>query len=221
MSRSYDPVRAELFEVTRRLFADGMIPGSSGNLSVRIPGENRFAITPTSIPFHRLTADQIPVVDDTGRIVDGSWTPSGECPMHLAVYRHREDAGAVFHTHAPYSSALALMRLPIPPILDEMVVHLGGGIEVADYGFPGTEEMADCAIRGLGDRMAVLLANHGNLVVGEDAHAAYRVAHMVERAAQILCIARSTGGAIHVLDDEIVRRERALYEARHARSRRE
>jgi L-fuculose-phosphate aldolase len=112
-----------------------------------------------------------------------------EHPLHLAIYNARSDVQAVVHTHSTYASALAVLRLPIPQIIDELVFQLGGQVEVADYAFPGSRELADNVVEALGPRNAVLLANHGGLAVGSTLDRAYQNALLLERAAHIFLLA--------------------------------
>jgi L-fuculose-phosphate aldolase len=104
--------------------------------------------------------------------------------MHLAIYRARPDAGAIVHTHAPFVTTLSVLQRPLPPVIDEMTVYLGGTVEVARYAFTGTEELGDHVVRALGDRAAAILGNHGNVCVGRDLEKAMQAALVMEAAAQ-------------------------------------
>ena len=116
-----------------------------------------------------MTADQIVVVSlSSGLPIESGARPSGELPTHLAVYRRRPDVGAIVHTHAPSVTALSVLRRPLPPLIDEMIVYFGGTVEVADYAFTGTDELGANVVAALSDRAGVLLSNHGNLCVGSD-----------------------------------------------------
>src|SRR5687768_4207023 len=116
----------------KKMWAAGLVTGSAGNVSCRA-GAGRIAITPTSIQYDSLVRDDVVLVDlETGKGVESSREPSYELPLHLAVYRSHPEVGAVVHTHAPYVTALSVLRRPLPPLLDEMMVFFGGQIEVAD-----------------------------------------------------------------------------------------
>ena len=195
----------------------GLVAGSSGNGSVRLaPADDgeRYLITPASMPYEQMTPADLVEVDENIEPVNGEGIPSTESALHLGIYRRRADIGAVFHTHSLYASISAVVGKPIPPIVDEMVVYLGGPVEVAEYGFPGTEELAEAAAEGLGDRRAVLLRNHGMCAVGETVEAALRNAVLVERVAQIYAFAQIAGGATLVPEDA-VDAERAVYMMRY------
>ena len=191
--------------------------GSAGNVSARVPGEPLVAITPTSVLYEVLRAEEICVVSlEDGRTCEGEAPPSGELPLHLAVYRARPDVGAVVHTHAPAVSALSVLGRPLPPVMDEMVVYLGGTVEIADYAFSGTDALARNVVAALGDRAAVLLANHGDVCVGRDAEEALHVALTMESTARIYLEALRAG-APRLLPEDALRCGRALYEKRRAR----
>ena len=204
---------------SKRMWEAGLVVASAGNVSARISGQNAIAITPTSVFYDVMTADQIVVVNlDSGRPLESGGRPSGELPTHLAVYRHRRNVGAIVHTHAPYVSTLSVLRKPLPPIIDEMIVYFGGTIEVADYAFTGTDDLGANVIGALGDRAGVLLSNHGNLCVGSDLAEALHVALTMESTARIYVESLRTGDPA-VLPEESLRAGRAMYEKRRERPR--
>ena len=78
------------------------------------PGEDTFAITPSSYDYGKMEPGDICVLGLDGRQILGARKASIEASMHAAVYEHRADASVIIHTHQPYASALALMERPIP-----------------------------------------------------------------------------------------------------------
>jgi L-fuculose-phosphate aldolase len=117
-------------------------------------------------PCSQVTEDDIPVVGFDLEPVEGELAPSSEALLHVGVYIARPDVRAVIHTHPIYAGAAAVAGLRIPPIIDEMVVAIGGGIEVSEYAFPGTQQLADNVLAALGERNAALLRNHGAVESG-------------------------------------------------------
>ena len=214
-----DP-RQQLFDAVMEMERRGLVAGSSGNASVRLAPVDegqRYLVTPAGLPYEQMTPDDLVEVDENIEPVSGEGIPSTESALHLGIYRRRPDIGGVVHTHSLYASVSAVIGKPIPPIIDELVVYLGGPVKVAEYGFPGTEELAEAAADGLGDRRAVLLRNHGMCAVGETIEAALRNAVLVERVAQIYVCAQMTGGATQVPEDA-VEVERAVYMMRYGLS---
>lgn len=218
-----DPFRADREAVlvhARKMWRAGLVVASAGNVSARVSGRDAIAITPTSVSYDVMTRDQIVVVGlGTGLPVRPKARPSGELPTHLAVYRARPDVGAVVHTHAPFVTALSVLRRPLPPVIDEMVVYFGGTVEVADYAFTGTGELGANVVAALGDRAGVLLANHGNFCVGRDLAEALHVALAMEAAARVYVEALRTGEPI-ALPAASLQAGRGLYEKRLAQPRR-
>jgi L-fuculose-phosphate aldolase len=197
---------------SKRMWEAGLVVASAGNVSARVSGQNAIAVTPTCISYDVMTADQVVIVSlDSGLPIESAARPSGELPTHLAVYRSRPDVGAIVHTHAPYVSTLSVLRRPLPPIIDEMIVYFGGTIEVADYAFTGTAELGANVVAALGDRAGVLLSNHGNLCVGSDLAEALRVALTMESTARVYVECLRTGDPA-VLPERSIREGRAMFE---------
>lgn len=205
--------RHTLWEVTRELVACGLVAGSNGNASLRLSGdqyEGNILITPAQRPYRQLAPLDLVVIDLEGEPVEGEFLPSSEAALHLTLYKARQDVGAIIHTHSPFASVTAVAGLEIPPIVDEMVMKIGGSVMVADYGFPSSEELAKAACETLGERNAALLRNHGLVGVGPTAWDALEVCQLVERIAQIFVYATMLGKA-NSLPPEIINIEQDLF----------
>ncbi len=210
---SYQSDRESIVQAIRELDSRGLVSGSSGNVSLRLPvegGQDRYLITPAGVTYDRLDEDGLVVVDSELEPIGEELVPSTESLLHLGIYQSRPDINAVVHTHSLYASIAAVTSTHIPPIVDEMVVYIGGSIEVADYGFPGTSELAAAGVEALGDRRAVLLRNHGMCAAAPTLHEAMRIAVLVERIAQIYVQAEMMGGAVE-LPDYAAETERQVY----------
>ncbi|MBO8137416.1 MAG: class II aldolase/adducin family protein [Desulfotomaculum sp.] len=164
-----------------------------GNISCYLPDEEQVVITPSGMSYKELRPNMQVVVDMKGEVLEGELKPSSELKVHLAIYTHRSDVRAVVHTHSAYASALAVSGIPIPPILEDMAALIGGEVSVAEYAMAGSEQLAENTIKALGDKNAVLLANHGVVGVGRNLEEAFDVCMMVERCAQIYILARLAG----------------------------
>lgn len=172
-----------------------LVIGSSGNASYRLEGTDHVAITPSSVDYSCMNADDVLIINMDGDVIEGDRNPSIEHPLHLAIYKARPDVNAIVHTHCIYGSALAVLREPLPPIVDEFVIRLGGQVEVAKYGMPGSEELAKNVVEALGPRNAVFLANHGALSCGPTLEIALHNSLLLERVAHIYLLASAaTGG---------------------------
>ncbi|MGW1865737.1 class II aldolase/adducin family protein [Streptomyces mauvecolor] len=160
---------AELIDTARRTAAEGLVVGTSGNVSVRV-GE-LVLVTPTGVPYDRLGPADTVAVDLEGRQVMGALRPTSEIPMHLAVYRNT-DARAVVHTHAVHATAVSTLVTELP-LVHYMAAALGGPVRVAPYALYGSEELAENMLRALEGRTGCLLQNHGTVTYGTGLAQAY------------------------------------------------
>ncbi|HUP50543.1 MAG TPA: class II aldolase/adducin family protein [Thermoanaerobaculia bacterium] len=193
MSDPFAEARQDVWFHARRMREEGLVAGSAGNVSRRA-GEHHIAITPTSISYEQLRPEEIAIVElSTGRPAGSTPAPSYELPMHRIVYRHRADVAAIVHTHAPFVTTLSVLRRPLPPVIDEMLLHLGGAVEVSDYAFTGTDQVGLNVVAALGDRAGVILANHGNVCVGPTLDRALHAAIVMEACARVYVQALQAG----------------------------
>ncbi|MEH0422269.1 class II aldolase/adducin family protein [Streptomyces sp. B21-083] len=181
---------AGLVATARRTVADGLVVGTSGNVSVRVG--DTVLVTPSGVPYDRLTPEGIVGVDLTGRQILGTLTPTSELPMHLAVYR-ATGARAVVHTHAVHATAVSTLVRELP-LIHYMAGDLGGPVRVAPYATYGTQELARNMLRALTDRAACLLQNHGTIVHGATLDQAYDRTAQLEWMCRVWLTASSVPG---------------------------
>lgn len=191
-SDAFQAERASLVAFGRRMVAEGLVDGMSGNLSVRAAASGLVAITPSGISYDDIRPADICLV----RLADGGTgsarRPSTETPMHLAIYRATQ-AGAVAHTHSPFVVALSAV-LDVLPAVHYAMADLGGPVRVAPYARFGTEQLARNAVAALADRTAVILQNHGALSYGRTLTQAYNRARTLEWLARTYWQARMAAG---------------------------
>lgn len=197
MTRNADDVREEVLETARRVFDAGLVVGTAGNISGRMP-DGTVCMTPSSLPYETMTLDDLVIVDLEGNKVDGGGSPSTEKALHLACYQRYPEVGGVIHSHAPHASMFALVHEPIPAVIEEVVVYIGGEIPICDYKTTGTDELGDEVASKLADRSAALMANHGLVCVGKSPDDALHASLVVERTAEIVWGARALGRPIPI-----------------------
>jgi L-fuculose-phosphate aldolase len=180
----------ELVATARRTVADGLVVGTSGNVSVRIG--DTVLVTPSGVAYDRLAADEPCAVDLDGRRVAGALVPTSELPMHLAVYRST-GAAAIVHTHAVHATAVSTLVDELPAI-HYMTAALGGPVRVAPYATYGSEELAAHVLEALRDRSGCLLRNHGTLVYADSLGRAYDHTAQLEWMCRVWLAAASVPG---------------------------
>lgn len=193
----YSLYKEKITECTRWLSLNGFfgsLRGTGGNVSMRVEDEEVFVITPSNLPYDRLTPDEICVLDFDCKRIEGKRKPSLETGLHLKVYQSRFDVKAVIHTHQTYASVFAVLNLPIPPLFDEVSMHIGPLVEVVPYAFSGSPELMANLEGKLNNRgHGYLLQNHGALTLGSNLEEAWLNVELLEKAAQIYLGALSTG----------------------------
>lgn len=190
-----EDLRNEVVQTGKKMMNYGLVAGTWGNISARAANTEYLAITPSGMDYLDLEAKDIVVVDLNGNIVDGDRKPSSEILLHVAIYRNRPDILAIVHTHSVYGSTCAVAGKAIPPMVEDLVQIVGGGVDVAPYALPGTDEVAKNATSSLGAKFAVLLENHGVVGVGKSLKDAFTVCQLVEKSAQIYLLSQLIGGA--------------------------
>jgi L-fuculose-phosphate aldolase len=196
--------RAEIADLGRRLEHEGLLNHTAGNLSARV-APDRVLISPTSIPYPRITAADVVVVDLDGHVVEGDRRPSSELAMHLMLYRIRPDAGGVVHTHAPFATTFAVLNMPIPAVHYEIAALAIDQVPVVPYATYGTVDLAEHVREAMGDANAALLANHGTIAVGPTLGAAATFTQILESLATLYYRARLFGQPVILPRDEIMR----------------
>ncbi len=181
---------AATLRLYEELARQGLIVGSAGNVSLRVP--EGMVITPSGCAPGKLSTTGLSVMGLDGTALNAA-TPSSEWPMHAAIYQSQPDAGCIVHTHADACTALACLDQPLPAF-HYMVLAFGGeDVPCAPYVTFGTRALADLAARAMAGRSACLLANHGMIVHGQDADHALSQAVLLEGLCRQYLLARSAG----------------------------
>ncbi len=184
--------RKQLVRFGKWLYRLGFVPGTAGNLSVRL-GPDRILATPTAMSKCLLKPSDMVIVDMDGRRVGESRNVTSEIGMHLAIYRQRPDVHAVVHAHPPIATGFASCGLALEePLCSEVVMALGS-IPLAPYATTGTEDVGSSIQPLIVDHDAVLLANHGVVTAGDTLNNAFMRMETVEHFAHICLVARQLG----------------------------
>lgn len=206
-------VRAEMLDVTRRCAAQGFLSATDGNLSCRL-ASGRLLITPSGVCKAELREEDLLVVDDDGRLLEGraGLRATSELPMHLHVYHTRPDISAVLHAHPPYATALTVAGLDFPEQIIPEALMVLGSVPVAPYARPGTAEMGTVLTDLLALSDNILLSHHGCLCAAKALPEALINLERIEHTAKVYAIAMQMGG-IQPLAEREQQDLRRLYRA--------
>lgn len=197
-------LKEEVATVARRLLSSGLVTGTSGNVSARVPGGG-VLITPSGLDYSKLGPEEVVLVDLDGELLEGELVPSTETPMHVGIYRARPEVGGIVHTHSRHATALACLGLEIPPV-HYMLATLSeeARVPLAPYALYGTEALARGVSDALGNKHgACLLQNHGTITVARGPHEAYSRTEILEEMAGLYYRARLAGEPVLLSADQI------------------
>lgn len=206
-----DPVewelRCDLAAAYRLIARFGMDDLIFTHLSMRVPGPgDRFLINPYGWMFDEITASSLVVVDAEGRpaggFEDASVNPAGFV-IHSAIHRAREDAHCVMHTHTLAGMAVAALECGLLPV-NQMSMEFYG--HVAHHAYEGIADNLserERLVADLGDKPAMILANHGLLTVGRTVAEAFYYMYYLEQSCRIQVAAMSTGAKLTLPPAEV------------------
>jgi L-fuculose-phosphate aldolase len=192
----------DVLAAAKQMLRDGLVEGTAGNISGRM-ADGTVCLTPSSVAYETMTLEDLVVVDLDGNVVSGHRSPTTEKDLHLSVLRGCPEIGAVIHTHAVYATMFALAHEPIPAVIEEVVVYLGGDIPCCEYKGTGTRELGDEVASHLVTHGAALVANHGLVTCAATPAKALHNAALAERTAKIVWGTRAMGATIHPLPDKV------------------
>lgn len=183
-------LKKEVCDIAKRAQKDGLCKHKSGNFSARDIQTGYIVITPTSVDRELLTPRDMVIMDLDANVIENlsGLKPTSEALMHIMIYKTREDAKAIVHTHSMYGTTFALLNKPIPAIVYE-VANFGltkARIPVAPYGRPGTPDLANSVIEACKEAECFLLEKHGTLAFDTgNIYEAYLKANYIEELAQL------------------------------------
>jgi L-fuculose-phosphate aldolase len=188
--------RAAVLAAAKGMLGHRLTSGTGGNVSARLDG-GTLVITPSGVPYQDMGPGDLVVITMAGEPVspgaDGL-IPSSEHQLHTACYQAFPEIGAVLHSHPPYASMYAAAREPVPAVIDEAVIFLGGDIPVAPYAISGSAGVGTNAVWMLAQRASALLANHGLVTIADTPAQALHHAVVSEHCAQVAWGTRAFGG---------------------------
>ena len=142
-----------------------------------------------------LKNNEIVYTDFEGKSFEKGKKPSSEKLLHAAIYKLRPEINFVIHVHAPYLSSFASAGKDLmEPIMAENVFYFGG-IPLAEYALPSTQELVDNTVKFFDKYDAVLMANHGFIVASKTLEDAYMKLELAESYAQVVLNTKLLGGA--------------------------
>ena len=193
-TNAIEDISQKIAKAAKKLHKNGLVGGTSGNISARIPGTDTFLIKPSGAHMENLKPQELVLADLQGHKIKGKSNVSLETPMHAAIYNVRKDVQAVVHTHPPTATAFGIAKTAILPLQIEIFMLLPNGVPVVPFEMPGSKALASAVQKNIANYDAIILENHGIVTVGTNIEAACSLNEMVEEAAKIQLSAITIAG---------------------------
>ena len=184
-----------------------------GHLSARPPGGDRVLMKPAGLGLEEVTAGDMIVIDLDGKKLDGERKRHSEYPIHTEIYRKRPDVACVVHTHPPFATALGATGATIRPVSHEGVLFAGCPVFTETTLLIREPGQGRALARCLGEHKAVLMQNHGVVVVGASIEEATVNAILLEKAARIQLLAAGSGNMVWTADEELAIKAEQIFRA--------
>ncbi len=182
----------QLIEAGRRIVDAGMVKGWAGNLSGRFQG--KIVITRSGADLGSLTqSDFVFINPRTPQWEQRLPQPSSELAMHLGAYEARPKTQAVIHAHPAHVISLGLLGRSLPALTPDFYLHLGRTTPLLPYIAPTTENLKTAVSLALRSATAIMLQNHGAVVVGKSVGQALLRLNLLEEQAAIYLAALAAG----------------------------
>lgn len=134
-------LKEQVLEANLLLPEYGLVTFTWGNASGFDRERGLMVIKPSGVPYEEMETDDMVVVDESGRVVEGKWKPSSDTPTHLELYRAFPEIGGVVHTHSRWATTFAQAGKAVPAM----------GTTHADYFYgavPCTRPLTETEIDG-------------------------------------------------------------------------
>jgi len=199
-------LRKDLCDIGKNIWTRQFCAGNEGNHSVKVAAD-RYLVTPTGISKGFLEPKDICVCDAEGVMIEPNARgrrPSSEIKVHLAIYKHRPDVGAVIHSHPPHATAFAIAGVPLPEAVHPEAEVFLGKVRTAPFAMPSTHDLPASIIPLIDDHTnTVLMGNHGSVSFDTDLTGAYYKLEILDAYCRILLLTKQVGRINFLSQDDM------------------
>lgn len=186
--------RQKLALTCRILYDHGHDAGLAGQITARTAAGNTFITQRFGLGFDEITADNLIEVNQDLEPVDQQAMPNPANRFHTSIYQQHPEVNCIIHTHPTHVAALSMLRVPLMVAQMDTCSLFDDCAFLGEWpGVPVGNEEGIIISNALGNKRAILLAHHGQLVVGKTIEEACNLALMIERAARLQLLAMAAG----------------------------
>lgn len=186
-------VREKVAVTCRVLYDAGHDSGLAGQITAR-EDDGTFWTQRLGLGFDEVTADNLVHVDADLNVLDGEGMPNPANRFHSWIYAKRPEVRCIVHTHPLHVAALSMLEVPLRIAQMDLAPLYDDCAFLADWpGVPVGDEEGRIISGALGDKRAILLAHHGQVVAASSVEEACSLAVLIERAARLQLLAMAAG----------------------------
>lgn len=226
MSSPYKELKERAWLANLEIPQRGLAIYTFGNVSALDADRGVVAIKPSGVQYDVLTADDLVVVDLSGKIVEGKLRPSSDTATHLVLYRAWKGLGGVVHTHSTYATGWAQAGSPIPIYGTTHADHLAEDVPCTqvmsdeaverDYEVETGNQILECfRERNPLQTPMVLVAGHGPFTWGATPEKAVYNAAVLEELARMAFVTRTLAPSAARLPERLIRKH---FERKHGKN---
>jgi len=206
--------QAKVARACNILYMEGHTDTVYGHVSARSDNDEVIWMKPAGLGLEEVRPHDVIQLDFEGNKRAGDLPRHLEFPIHTEILRQRSDVQCVIHTHPPHATAFSAIDEPLRPVNHEGVLFIEGlprFTQTSDLIVTSTlgQAVAEC----LGPHHALLLKNHGIVVAGPSVEEACVTAVLLEKAAQMLLLAKQFGEIEWTDTAEALEKKRRIYHA--------
>ena len=196
-----EELKRKVLKANLDLVKNGLVLYTWGNVSQIDRASGLVVIKPSGVSYDEMTAEDMVVVDLSGKVVEGKLNPSSDTPTHLELYKKHCEIGGIVHTHSTFATAFAQAGKGIPAYGTTHADYFYGQVpctrnlehnEMSEY-----ERNTGKVINEVFENNSVtatpacLVKNHGVFAWGKDADEAVYHATVVEEVAKMAFLTQS------------------------------
>ena len=200
-SPEIEKLKRLIVDLGRRSYSKNYNDGNGGNFSVRV-GDNLVLCTPTMISKGSMSPEDMCLVDMEGVQLAGNRKRTSEVLAHIAIMKRQPMAKACCHAHPPHATAFAISGKTPPRCVNPEAEIFIGQVGLADYGTPGTLQMANAVGECGVNHDCVFMVNHGVMTWANDIETAFWKMENVEAHCFTSLLAFQIGGPRRFSDSE-------------------
>lgn len=198
-------LREKVALTCRILFDGGHDSGLAGQITARADEPGRYYTQRLGLGFDEITAENLLLVDEDLRVLEGGGMANPANRFHSWIYRARPDVNCIIHTHPFHAATLSMLEVPLTVSHMDTCVLYGDCAFLEKWpGVPVGNEEGEIISAALGDKRAILLAHHGLLIAATSVEEACVMALLFERAARMQ-LAAMAAGSIKPLPEALAR----------------